>query len=72
MPAAAAHSDAPILGNIAVVVIPKAADFDLADFAGRQAAVAVDDGDVVIGERPADRAMPSRFAGDRRDPASLA
>ena len=55
--AAAVDVDAAVLGEIAVGVAGKAADLDLADLARRQpAAVGVDDGEVVVGERPSDGA----------------
>ena len=64
---------AAVVGEIAVGVAGKAADLDLADLARRQPpAVGVDDGEVVIGERPPDGAEPALFAGDRGDPAGLA
>ena len=64
---------AAVLRQIAVGMIGKAADFDVADLARRQApAVGVDDGEVVIGERPADGAEAALFAGYSGDPARFA
>src|SRR5262245_25570209 len=67
------HSDLAIFGEIAERMIGPAADFDIADFAGRQAApVAVDNGEVMIGERPAHGTEAALFAGSGGDPAGFA
>jgi len=62
-----------VFGEIAERMIGPAADFDMADFAGRQGApFAVDDGEVMIGERPSYGAKTALLAGNGSDPADLA
>src|SRR6266705_1180229 len=65
--------DGAVLGEIAVFVVGKAADLHRTDLARRQPPPArIDDGEIVIGERPADRAVAPRLPGGGGDPAGLA
>src|SRR6185437_8774554 len=62
-----------VIAEIAVRMIAETAEFDIADFAGGQAlAVGIDDGKVVIAERPPDLAETALFARNGGDPAHLA
>jgi hypothetical protein len=71
--AAGVHADCAVFGEITERMIGPAADLDRADVAGGQAApVAIDDGDVMIGECPPDGAEAALLAGNGGDPAGLA
>ena len=71
--AASMHSDLAVFGKVTERMIGPAADFDIADFAGRQAApFAVDDGEVVVGEWPAHGAEAALLAGNGGDPVGFA
>src|SRR5947207_862006 len=60
--AAGMNSDCAVLVQIAERMIGPAAKFDIADLAGRQPApVAVDNRDVMVGERPAHGAEAARL-----------
>ena len=71
--AAAVHPHRAIVAEIAVFVVVPGAELDMADLAGRQrASIRIDDGEPVIGERPADAAEPPLAAGIGGDPGGLA
>src|SRR5579862_9099165 len=62
-----------VFAEIAKCVIAKAAEFDIAGFARGQAPpLGVDDGQIMISERPPDRAVTTLFAWNGRYPARLA
>src|SRR5581483_7489261 len=71
--AAAVDFYVAVIAEIAVRMIADTAELDIADFAGGQAlAVGIDDGEVVIAERPADLAEAALFARNGGNPAHLA
>src|SRR5262249_15584356 len=71
--AAGMDSHCAVLVQITERMVGPAAEFDKAEFARRQAAAVIgDNGEIMIRQRPADRAKPALFAGNGGNPIGFA